>query len=268
LNIFLAVLLFIASFIASLFGIGGGVLYTPLQLWMGIPFQQAASTSLLLILITSLSSTLIYRHSKRVDWVLAIILETPTTIGAFIGGLISPRFSTHILASLLILMLIFSAWLMIRPLNLKDSFCAYISKGTLPIWYWKRNWEGKVHALDLRCVLPIMFTAGALISTVGISGGVIKIPLMVLLFKVPMAIAIGSSAFMVGLTAAAGLLGHAVSGYVNWKDTLLLIAPVFIGAQLGSRLSVHTRTGKLKKLYGWFLLFVAVITFLRVWTIL
>ena len=267
-NIILALVLFIASFIASLFGIGGGVLYTPFQIWMGIPFQQAASTSLLLILITSLSSTIIYRQFKRVDWYLAIILEIPTTIGAFIGGVISHRFSTHSLTSLLLLMLVISAWFMIRPLNLKHSFCAYINKENLPIWFWKRKWEGEIHAIDLRCALSVMFIVGTLISAVGISGGVIKIPLMVLLFKVPMSIAIGSSAFMVGLTATAGLLGHIAVGYVDWKSALILLIPVFIGAQIGSRLSVHTKSKKLKKLYGWFLLIVALITFLHVWNII
>lgn len=165
-------------------------------------------------------------------------------------------------------MLIISALFMIKPLNLKHSLCAYINKENLPFLYWKRSWEGEIHALDLRCVLPFMFTAGALISAVGISGGVIKIPLMVLLFKVPMSIAIGSSIFMIGLTATAGLLGHITAGYVDWKSALLLLIPVFIGAQIGSRLSVHTKVKKLKNLYGWFLLIVAVITFLRIWKIM
>ena len=267
-NPILMIILFFASFVASLFGIGGGVLYTPFQLWLNIPFQQAASTSLLLILITSLSSTIIYRQFKRVDWYLAIVLEIPTTIGAFIGGFLSHIFSTHFLASLLLLMLIVSAWFMIKPLNFKNSFCTYINKVDLPFWYWKRKWGNDIHALDLRCVIPIMLIAGMVISAAGISGGVIKIPLMVLLFKVPMSIAIGSSAFMVGLTAIAGLLGHITVGYMDWKSSLLLLIPVFIGAQIGSRLSVHTKSKKLKNLYGFFLLAVAAITFLHVWNII
>lgn len=267
-NIISTSALFFAAFIASLFGIGGGVLYTPFQLWMGFPFQQAASTSLLLILVTSLSSTIIFKRSKRVDWYLALMLEIPTTLGSFIGGLISHRFSTKVLGSLLIALLIFSAISMIRSLNFNASFCAHINKENLPFWYWKRNWEGKIYALDLRCVLPIMFTVGAVISAVGISGGVVKIPIMVLLFKVPMSIAVGSSAFMVGLTAIAGLLGHIIKSHIEWKSALIFLIPVFIGAQIGSRLSVHTKSKKLKKLYGWFLLIVAFITFLRVWKIL
>ena len=78
-----------------------------------------------------------------------------------------------------------------------------------------------------------------------------------------MPIAIGSSAFMVGLTALAGLMGHASIGHVDWCTALLLALPVFIGAQIGSRASVHIKTRDIKHLYGWFLFLVAAITFLR-----
>ncbi len=267
-RLLLSVILFLAAFIASLFGIGGGVLYTPFQLWLGVHFKEAASTSLLLILLTSISSTIVYRRTQRVDWSLAIMLEIPTTLGAFLGGIISYWFSTYILASLLILMLIVSALFMVRPLNFQHSFCARSEKWKRSKWLWKKNWVGKTYFLDLQCVFPVMFVMGALISIVGISGGIVKIPLMVLLFRVPMPIAVGSSAFMVGLTAASGFLGHATIGNVNWHTTLFFAIPVFIGAQLGSRLSTRIKAKELKTLYGWFLLLVAFITFLRVWKVI
>lgn len=263
-NFLLIVILFLAAFVASFFGVGGGVLYTPFQLWLGVRFQEAAATSLLLILITSISSTIVYRHSHRVDWSLALVLEIPTTLGAYLGGILSRWLSTYLLASILVLILIIAAWIMIRPLHLQDAFWTHIERKEVSKWFWQRNWEGKMHSLDLRYVFPIMFVVGALISSVGISGGVLKIPLMVLLFKVPMSIAVGSSAFMVGLTATAGFLGHATVGDVNWQAVLFLALPIFIGAQIGSRLSVHLQTQKLRGLYGWFLLLVALITLLRV----
>lgn len=262
-NFLLIAILFLAAFVASFFGVGGGVLYTPFQLWLGINFHEAAATSLLLILITSISSTIVYRHSHRVDWSLALVLEIPTTMGAYLGGILSQWLSTYILASLLGLILIIAAWIMIHPLNLQDAFWANIEKKEVSKWSWQRNWEGKMYFLDLRYVFPIMFVIGALISSVGISGGVLKVPLMVLLFKVPMSIAVGSSAFMVGLTATAGFLGHVTVGQVNWQAVLFLALPIFIGGQLGSRLSVHIQSQKLRGFYGWFLLLVALITFLR-----
>ncbi len=264
-NILLATVLFLSSLIAALFGLGGGILYTPFQLWLGIPFKEAASVSLFLILITSFSATIVFRKKNIVDWSLAIMLEIPTTIGAFLGGIISHYFSESFLVTLLAIMILFAAFFMIFKFKSKIFSCSYDKNLNNSKWLWKRVWTNKTYYLDLRCVFPIMFTLGTLISMVGVSGGVLKIPVMLLIFGIPLPVAIGSSAFMVGLTAAAGFLGHAAIGHVNWFNILILIIPVFIGAQLGSRLSVHLKSKNLKKLYGWFLILVAIITFLRIY---
>jgi len=264
-SLLLSIILFAAALVASFFGLGGGVLYTPIQLWFKVPFNEASSTSLLLILITSFSATIVFRHKHRVDWKLALLLEIPTTAGAFIGGILSEYFSSNFLTGILILLLLLSAFLMIRPPEKHYSLCTIREVRKNSLWFWKREWNGNFYYLNLRCVFPIMFIVGTIISIVGISGGVIKIPIMVLLLGIPMPIAIGSSAFMVGLTALAGLLGHASIGHVNWHTALLLAVPVFIGAQIGSRASVHIKTRKIKHLYGWFLIIVAIVTFLRAW---
>ena len=258
----LSLILFAAALLASFFGLGGGVLYTPFQLWFGIPFQQAAATSLLLILVTSFSATIVFRKSNQVDWVLALLLEVPTTIGAFSGGVLSQYVSAPVLTVLLALLLFLAGGLMLFPLKNPVDFCANFSAHKSR-WFLKRHYNEQVLSIDLRCMLPVMFITGMLISIVGISGGSLKIPLMVLLFRIPMPVAIGSSAFMVGLTATAGLLGHASVGHVHWQLAALMIVPVFIGSQLGSRLSVHFKSEKLKRWYGAFLILVALFTVAR-----
>jgi len=65
---------------------------------------------------------------------------------------------------------------------------------------------------------------------------------------------------MVGLTAAAGLLGHISTGGFNWTAALLLAIPVFIGGQIGSRLSIHLNARNLEKWFGVFILLVAFIS--------
>ncbi len=258
----LALILFLAALLASFFGLGGGALYTPFQLWLNIPFKEAAATSLFLILITSFSATIVFRKSNRVDWILAILLEIPTTIGAFCGGVLSHYVSADILTALLALLLFIAGSLMLFPPHHPVNFCArYMERSSL--WYLQRHYEGRTLSIDLRCMVPVMFVTGAAISIVGISGGTIKIPLMVLLFRVPMPLAIGSSAFMVGLTASAGLLGHASVGHVHWHLAALMSVPVFLGSQIGSRFSVHLKSEKLKRTYGLFLIFVALLTTLR-----
>ena len=249
--------LLMAAFVAALFGQGGGVLYTPLQVWNGVDLHTAAPISLFLILVISLSSTLVFRKAHQVDWSTALILEAPTTLGAFLGGILSQYVSSRTLGLLLFILLGTAAWFMLRPPkgNVQSQIVSRPSR-----WTWQRNVNGETYQLDLRLVIPVMMTVGVLTSMVGIGGGALKVPLMVLLFGIPMPIAIGSSAFMVGLTAAAGLLGHISFGSFNWTAALLLAIPVFIGGQIGSYLSIHLDAQNLAKWFGVFILMVAFIS--------
>jgi len=167
--------LLIAAFLAALFGQGGGVLYTPLQVWNGINFNTAASTSLFLILITSFSSTIVFRKAHKVDWGLALAMEVPTTSGAFLGGILSHYVSARTLGLLLSILLGVAAWFMLFPPKSKIR-----PKNKKPVsrWIWLRSANGKSYQLDLRLMIPIMLAVGALTSMVGIGGGALKVPLM------------------------------------------------------------------------------------------
>ena len=253
-NIFEDLTLLIAAFTAALFGQGGGVFYTPLQVWSGIDFHTAAPISLFLILIISFSSTLVFGRAHQVDWGIALAMEAPTSLGAFIGGLLSPYVSSRTLGIILTGLLIVAAWFMLHP-PVGSAHAAH--RASHSRWIWKRTLNGQVYQLDFRLAGPLMLLMGMLTSMVGIGGGTLKVPLMVLLFGIPLPIAIGSSAFMVGLTATAGLLGHISTGSFQWSAALLLAIPVFIGGQVGSRLSVHLNTRHLEKWFGVFILVVA-----------
>ena len=86
---------------------------------------------------------------------------------------------------------------------------------------------------------------------------------LVLLFGVPMNIAVGSSAFMVGLTASGGFLGHLVAGHFDWKVALMLMPGIFIGAQIGARTSVRVDKTRMKHFFGYVLAALAVFLVIR-----
>ena len=81
--------------------------------------------------------------------------------------------------------------------------------------------------------------------------------------RIPMDIAVGSSALMVGLTAAGGFAGHMVAGHWDWKTSLILGVAVFIGGQIGARKALSIDKKKMKKLFGWFLLIIALLMVLK-----
>jgi uncharacterized protein len=125
--------------------------------------------------------------------------------------------------------------------------------------------EGQRYCVNLALALPVSAAAGMISGMVGVGGGILKVPMMVLLFGVPMDIAIGSSAFMIGLTAAGGFAGHVAGGHWDWRSSLVLGMVVFAGGQIGSRLSLGLDKKKLKRAFGWFLLVIAVVMAVKAW---
>ena len=92
---------------------------------------------------------------------------------------------------------------------------------------------------------------------VGVGGGLIKVPMMVLLLGIPMDIAVGCSALMVGLTAGGGFAGHLLNEHWDWRLAFIFAGAVFIGGQFGSRITVKLDKTKLKKGFGWLLIVIA-----------
>jgi uncharacterized protein len=240
----------------SAMGVGGGVLYTPVQLFFGIDFHTAAATSLFLIMITSLSATLVFRKAGVVDWPMAMVLETPTTLGAFLGGLFSGHFSDRFLTYLFAGVIVFAAFSMTKHFEEQDK-CSGPPNSS---FRWRRQTGGEAYYINLGLALPIAFVAGAVSGLVGVSGGILKVPMMVLLFGVPMNIAVGSSAFMVGLTASGGFLGHLAAQHFDWQLALILVPGIFLGGQIGARTSVKVDKNKMKRFFGC-VLFVAAVFF-------
>jgi hypothetical protein len=241
----------VAAALSALVGQGGGIFYTPLQLWMGVPFQRAAATSLVLILAVSGSAALVYRKAHRIDWRLVGTVEPPTMLGGFAGGFVSHHVSAWALETLLGVVLVLTALLVLRkaPLRPADGAPAMVATRSLrppPL------------------VLPLMFAVGGLTGALGIGGGVLKVPIMILVLGVRTETAIATSAVMVGLTALAGIAGHASVGHVQWSNALVLAVAAVVGAQVGSRLSIRLPTRHLRRVVGGVQLVVGVLVLVRI----
>lgn len=256
-------LLFVSVFAVavgfSMLGQGGGTLYTPIQVFFGIDFHVAATTGLFLIIVTSLSSTLVFRKARRVDWPLALVLEAVTAVGGLVGGLSSGRFTGASLTALFAGVIAFAAAFMVRDFK-RATAPPTDRRGPFD---WRRRLGNQTYCVNLLVALPISLVAGAVSGLVGVGGGIMKVPLMVLLLGIPMDIAVGSSAFMVGLTAAGGFAGHIAVGHWDWKTSLLLGIGVFVGGQIGARKSIGIDKKKLEKGFGWFLLAIAAVMAIR-----
>lgn len=251
---------FIAAGISSMIGIGGGVLYVPILLVFGFSFYQAVAISIFVIMALSISSSLVYHRVQLIDWKLALIIEPLTAIMSLMGGYYSSFVKIKELKLLFILVLIVSGYFMIKPIKeIQDKFINKRKWG-----YWLRKFGEEEYSVNLLIGLPIAALAGIVAGLLGIGGGVIIVPLLVLLLGVPMKIAVGTSCFMAGITALFGFWGHYFAGHFEPKIALILALVVFTGAQVGSRISIKVDKILLKKIYAIFLFLISALMMVNV----
>ncbi len=251
--IILIVTFLCVSLFFSMLGMGGGMFYVPILLFAKTPIHDAAAISLSLILATSLSAMFVFLKNKLVDWKLAAIIDPPTDIMAFVGGYYSAYFSETTLQAILSCVLIVAGIFMIKKGSPKP-----LCPKQKTWWCWDRNFNGQNYRVNLLLTLPITAGIGVLSGMLGITGGVIKLPLMVLFCGVPMDIAIATSTVMVAITAFFGLSGHIMAGQFDLSMIAPLALAAFIGGQIGSRLSIKSDKAKLKKVFGFVLMAIAV----------
>ncbi|MBN2637778.1 MAG: sulfite exporter TauE/SafE family protein [Bacteroidales bacterium] len=249
------VVFFVIAAIASMTGIGGGTLFVPVLLLAKYSFHEATSISLFLIAVTGLSAVLRYRKENLIDWKLALVMELFTDMGSFTGGFTSVSFNPVVLKILFSVILIIVAVFTMK-VKLEAKRGKEPKKG---FGYWQRSFNNIRYSVPVLYMIPLVFVAGYLSGLLGIGGGAIKIPLMILWFNIPAKIAVATSSFMVSITALVGLGGHLVHETMDWKLALILSGAAFLGGQVGARFSIKMPENKVKKAIGYVFILVAVI---------
>ena len=119
----------------SMHGQGGGVLYTPLQVLFGVEFHEAVVRSQWFTIVTSLSAVLVFRKARKVDWRLALVLESAGFAGAFVGGYFSRLFPAFALTVLLAALVVGAGFVML------GEFRPPVDLVKKKPWHWMRRFR-------------------------------------------------------------------------------------------------------------------------------
>ncbi len=253
------IIFFLVSILLSMVGLGGGAFYVPLLLALGYGFQGASTTSLFLIMVTGFAAFLQFRKAKLVDLQLALVMETFTDIGAFVGGFTAIHFQENYLKIVFGLLLFVAAFFILR-MQRKKNKTVKLKTG---FGYWQREFAGKTYSIFIPAIIPITFAIGYLSGLLGVAGGLLKIPIMILWFGIPAKIAVATSSLMVSFTGLLGFGGHWIHSSVDWWTVIGLGAVVFVGGQIGSRFSVKLPEKKVKLLLAIVFVLLAIWMFLK-----
>jgi uncharacterized membrane protein YfcA len=99
---------------------------------------------------------------------------------------------------------------------------------------------------------------GFLTGLVGAGGGFLIIPALILLTGLPFKTAVGTSLFIIAINSLMGFLGDVLTHTMNWSFLLSITGLAIIGILIGNKLHQKIQTTKLRKAFGWFILFMGI----------
>jgi hypothetical protein len=218
--LFLGVIGVIGGMLSGLVGVGGGIVFVPGLLYAGgWRIQEAVAASLVIIIFSSLSGTIRNaRSNDPVNWRVAALLSLAVAPSSLIGVLIS-RVSPEIVV--------------------KVAFATLLIALAYPTARGGGDYENGKHI-----PLPLVFLAGIFIGTVsglvGVGGGVVMVPLMVLGMGLTTKRAVSTSLAVVMFAGIVGAAGYVATGFRDAQQ-LLGLPPLIIGSVIGAPLGVRTR---------------------------
>lgn len=254
-------------------GIGGGVIIVPvLTTLFGLPIKEAIAISIVTVIATSVSGGSSYVEQRITNIRLAAFLETSTTLGALIGTalvLMVKGDYLYLAFSSLAAYLASSQLLSVRrevkgmeSLNFasikQDRISRFLSlQGDYHDENIGKNVEYKVSGSFLGWVVSLFAGIGS--GLLGIGGGVFKVSIMNIHMNVPMKVAVATSKFMIGVTAATSAILYLANGLLN-PFNLGYIAPAalgtMLGATIGTRILNKLRTKWLKLAFGILMIYI------------
>lgn len=230
----------ISGFLSGIFGVGGGILIVPaLVLALRIDQRLAHGTSLAAVVPIALSGTVGYAVDGKIDWAAALCLVLGSaTIGAVTG--------THLLNVLprRQLAIAFAVVLALTAVRLVLNSADAVGRGDLTV--------GTIAAL-----LAVGVVAGTLAGLLGVGGGIVMVPAMVLLVAVPAVVAKGTSLAVIIATALVGTRRNLARGNCDLRLASVVGASGVVSSFAASRISLGLDEQTSNRLFAVLLMVVA-----------
>ena len=223
----------------GLLGSGGSILTVPVLVYLvGQDERVAIAGSLFVVGTIALAGSLQYMRAKLVDWEKVLMFGVPGMVGTYLGALIAAYISGVMQLSLFALVMLLASWMMLRPINLE------------------REDDGERH---LAMIAFDGLVVGVVTGLVGVGGGFLIVPALVLLGNLSMHRAVATSLVIIALKSYSGFYKYidvldAEGLSLDWPTLGIVTVLGIAGSLLGGRVAGKLPQQKLKTLFGYFLI--------------
>ena len=243
--------------LSGMFGVGGGVLTTPLLIFYGVPPAVAVASSATQITGASVSGVIAHSKRQGVDFRMGAVLVAGGALGSLVGGFIFRLLqkSGQIDTIIGLLYVVLLGWIGLAMAR-ESARAVVATRSGLPappittkrhrkwIAALPGRWRFYGAGLYISPLAPFIlgFITGLLTVLMGVGGGFILVPAMLYVFGVSARVVVGTSLFQGLFVTATTTLVHALTTHaVDLVLAGLLLIGSVTGAQIGSSLVQKVR---------------------------
>ncbi len=248
------------GFLGGLIGVGGGVIFTPVLFFyfqrLGVAPEALApltiGSSLFCTLVVAVASAYFQHRRNAVRPRVALGAGLSSAAAVYLTTRFvttQPWYDARVFQIVFSLILLVVVVRMVRPRRVVSN-------------------EGSERRAGGPVLAGVGAAAGAVASAAGVGGGVVLVPAYHGFFRMPVAVAVGTSSATIAVIALAGVLSYAATGrgapvpetalgYVDVGRAALLSAPALLSARFGVRLAHRIDTRALRLTFAAVACFVA-----------
>jgi uncharacterized membrane protein YfcA len=221
----------------GLLGGGGSILTVPALVYViGYNPGAAVTASLAIVGVNSLSGVVMHQRQGTLNWRVALIFGGAGMATAFLAARLSRQIHpTVLLLAFAVLMLSVGALMLLR----------------------KGKPDGASEPRGLGMTLAAGAGVGLLTGFLGVGGGFLIVPALVVLVGLPMQIAVGTSLLVIAMNSASGLLGHLGDAALDLQLIALFAVAGIVGTFVGAKLTKVIQPDRLRQAFAIFVIALA-----------
>jgi uncharacterized membrane protein YfcA len=222
----------------GLLGGGGSILTVPIFVYvLGIEPKAAIAMSLGVVGVVSLAGAVSHWRDGRVDTRIALVFGAVAMVGTYLGARLSVLMSGAAQLVLFAAVMLVAAVFMYRDRPPSGPDSAPVRSATL-------RWT----LIGLEGI-----AVGILTGLVGVGGGFLIVPALVLLADLPMKLAVGTSLLVIAMKSASGFVGYLGTPGIDAAFMATFSAAAVVGIVIGSRFVRIVPQRALRKTFAGFL---------------
>ncbi|MEI7925071.1 MAG: sulfite exporter TauE/SafE family protein [Chloroflexota bacterium] len=225
----------------TLVGAGGGFLLVPILLFVypDTPPDTITAMSLFVVFANAASGTVAYWRQRRIDLLTGGLFALATLPGAVAGAVLVGYIPRHVFNVLFAVALAgIGAWLIFSrtATTIREPL---VGRGILRRRITDATGHTYVYGYNLWQGIGISAVVGFVSSLLGIGGGIVHVPVMVVMLRFPVYVATATSHFVLALMALEATVVHVADGTLAWNVVLARSSAIAVGAIVGAQVGAY-----------------------------